>query len=297
MGIPSHPSRRGAVGGGRSVRMTLPMVILSMLALCDPSTGSAGEARRLRLDYGVSVRGVPLVSAAGILELSEDRYRLEAVAGAGWPFDGVFPWRAQAAANGAVVEGRLLPEAYRVGSFWRGNERGVRLAFGAEGVVEADYVPAESADDRTLVPDPLKRDTVDPFTAVLRMMEQVRSGQPCHGVIPVFDGRRRFDLRFEPSTGPDPMPPARVAGPVTRCRLAFETLAGGRNNNERSRFWQTDGRQKDRPPLDLWLAPVDRDGDILPVQMMTESVLGSVVLWLRAVTREVPTVQQAAAGH
>ena len=76
------------------------------------------------------------------------------------------------------------------------------------------------------------------------------------------------------------------AGPALVCRLSFKSLAGGYRDGERSRFWQTDTPGAERPPIELWLAPLRAGAPPVPVYVAGKSILGWVTAYLASYSFE-----------
>ena len=110
----------------------------------------------------------------------------------------------------------------------------------------------------------------------------------CPPTVPVFDGRRRFEIRAErqPDATMAPAYYSAYAGPALVCRLSFKSLAGGYRDGERSRFWQTEQPGAERPPIELWLAPLRQGAPPVPVYVAGKSILGWVTAYLASYSFE-----------
>jgi hypothetical protein len=72
------------------------------------------------------------------------------------------------------------------------------------------------------------RSLADPLTQLLRAVLQPGGGSPCIGVLPVYDGRQRYDLTLSPAGGGTLTGPPAHFG-LTRplaCRLGFHPISG-----------------------------------------------------------------------
>jgi len=97
------------------------------------------------------------------------------------------------------------------------------------------------------------------------------STPPCARTIPVFDGRRRYDIRLEyigeESLG---MNASSVYGGIAvKCRVYFQQVAGF------SRKWNEDNPQPDTPTI-IWLIRLEEAGTWLPVRAEGASSWGSL---------------------
>jgi hypothetical protein len=111
-------------------------------------------------------------------------------------------------------------------------------------------------------------------------------GGACGGTIPVYDGRRRFDVRLKPE-GTQDLAPNKLsgyAGPASACRLTFRNVAGGRTP-ERTMFWrQVDAAGDAGFPTLVHLAPVSPGGEMMPVRVEVDSPFGWAIVHLKGAT-------------
>ena len=103
--------------------------------------------------------------------------------------------------------------------------------------------------DREQVPDDLRQGTVDPITASAEVAQRLAATGSCAGVVPIFDGLRRYDLVYEDlgmtEIGPSRRDPYR--GPARLCRASVRSIAG---------FLRTGDRAGERATeIRTWLAP------------------------------------------
>jgi hypothetical protein len=107
-------------------------------------------------------------------------------------------FRARGISEGAVpVDGLAMPERYDAAYDLR-SRKGKRISMrfvGSGGDSVAERGPEDSS-EKYLLPPALLTDVVDPLAALTRMREALRSGLAGQGhfAIPVFDGKRRFDV-------------------------------------------------------------------------------------------------------
>jgi hypothetical protein len=107
-------------------------------------------------------------------------------------------FRARGVSEGAVpADGLAAPLRYDAAYDLR-SRKGKRISMrfvGAGGDSVAERGPDDSS-EKYLLPSALLTDVVDPLAALTRMREALRTGLAGHGhfAIPVFDGKRRFDV-------------------------------------------------------------------------------------------------------
>ncbi|WP_148219460.1 DUF3108 domain-containing protein [Azospirillum sp. B510] len=264
------------------VRTALVAAGLSLPLL--PTATASAIAEPVRATYRVFVGGVTALDVVATLDVAGDRYRIAVSAVTGGTIGRLFDWRTDSQSDGHIQGGDLRPTSHSQTSQLRGEPRNVTLTYGTQGDVTATVTPPPEADDREPVPPALQRDTLDPLTAVLDLLFTVGTRQSCTQSLPVFDGRRRYDMVFA-DVGPRIVNPSRnsiFSGIAQQCRVTYKPVAGYARSSS-GRFMQR-GNPADRPPVELWLAPVATGYPPLPVRLETDSDLGSVVVHLTGIT-------------
>jgi hypothetical protein len=229
------------------LRLRRSALLLAVLAAARSATA---QDFAVDLDYEVRFGPLRVLSMELTSEVAGDRYRATGAFKTEGLIGRLFPWRAESESQGRREGAVLQPQWHRTRGTYRSERRTVEIDYQPDGAVDAHVTPPPEDDARESVPEPLQRATVDPLTASLLAV-----GAECRGRLPVFDGRRRYDLRLE-ELAPATVPESRgaiYAGSARRCRAIVEARAG---------FWRDDPRQSEKPTtLDFWIAS---PGDRLP---------------------------------
>jgi hypothetical protein len=187
----------------------------------------------------------------------------------------LYPWDATAESDGTRDGTTLTPRRHTADGEYRGEHRRVRIEYSPGGAVAARIDPAPEADARDAVPADMQQATLDPLTASLAAV----SRQPCEGTLPVFDGRRRYDMQLQ-DMGEADVPSARrgvYAGPARRCRATILAYSG---------FWRTDPRSSEVPTtLDYFIATPRGDVGPLPVYLELAGARGTLRIHLTSIDR------------
>jgi hypothetical protein len=182
----------------------------------------------------------------------------------------------QAAAR-VLPDGRLQPLRYVTDSDGTWSKRLTRMIWGPDGLPVAEVFPPNDEDDREEVSDLLKRDTMDPTTAVVsRVLRSGSGAPPCDGSDAIYDGRRRYNMHFMP-VGPDTVKPhnrTAYAGPAFKCMIRLEPIAGY------SRKYMAEWSEKDEQPTYIWLARPPGFNLWLPVKMEGSSRFATASTWI-----------------
>jgi hypothetical protein len=231
---------RGAMP--RPGRSALRLVALA--ALCG---SAAAQDSVVELGYDVRYGPLPILAMEVRSEVDGDRYRATSTVRTKGLIDKLYHWQSTSESRGRREGLALRPEWHRSDGLYRSERRTVAIDYPLDGPVRAVVTPRPER-KHDVVPDDLQQATVDPLTASLLTV-----GTACRGLVPVFDGRRRYDLRLE-ELAPATVPRSRGAlfvGRARRCRATVEARAG---------HWRDDPRDSDTPTtLDYWIAsPAER---------------------------------------
>ncbi len=129
-----------------------------------------------------------------------------------------------------------------------------------------------------------QRASVDPMSAWIHMITgaSATADAPCGQTVPIFDGRRRYDLDFE-LVGEEPLTvkrgKTRYDGPAFRCRMIYRPVEGFKQDDE------DDGDALPIPPLEVWVvemagddAPAGAEPFRVPIKLLAATPIGSVVM-------------------
>ena len=167
--------------------------------------------------------------------------------------------------RGWLTGDTLRPEQFSGETRRNGTDRRSRVDYGPDGTVLSteDSPPVEQ---RISLTADHTRGTVDQLTAYFLVERQLAQHASCRRVVPVFDGHRRYDLRFS-DLPPEPLPEGsdpHFQGPVRLCQITRKDLDGIGDTG--------DGAYRGR----IWYAWVGRRDQMMPVQMEFDTVLGLV---------------------
>jgi hypothetical protein len=298
---PSGPEGHWVVPSGRQRELNFMRRIgicarAASLAMC--SAGlllTMGMAQRADADsapviagYEVYAGGFHVLTSVLEIRLDDRHYNARLAARlAGMP--GWFvEWAADVRSDGTIEGGELDPEQYTLDRVRRGESQKTVLDFGREGEVGVSFDPIRN-DSNGLVPPEFLLESLDPLSGLLSVINTVTEGGECDVTIPVFDGRRRYDLVFT-DQGMVELNPSRrsgYAGPARRCRMQLEPVVGAFRQNDDDddddSFWSTKPEDAPRRRLDIWLAEPIAGGPTLPVRMVGRSSIGAVVIHLQNV--------------
>jgi hypothetical protein len=239
------------------------------------------EPHRFGLSYDVQLTGIPVMSLDVQALLAPDRYAVRTYLFTFGVLDWLFRFRNEFASDGVIAGERVKPARYTALGMWRGSTRAVDMTYGDGGALDIAIRPDARDDDRDPVPEAMRLGTLDPLSALVltnlgRAAAGGGAGGPCPGMAPIFDGRRRYNVKLE-LVGPDVLEAGSggiAVGPAIKCLLSVEPIAG----------YQKSRPQQKRPPSELWFQRLHDDRIWVPVRIQGDSFFGGFSAVLRAFT-------------
>ncbi|MEQ8404735.1 MAG: DUF3108 domain-containing protein [Oceanicaulis sp.] len=225
----------------------------------------------IEAEYAASVWRIPVGKVALEAELGSERYEARAVSEASGLAALFSDVRIVSHVEGAIEAGRARPQRYAHDEFTGKKHRRIDMSFDdrvARATARPDFSnwgepPASEAD---------RAGAIDPMTAVLMLAQAMTGETPCSGVLPVFDGRLRYNLDLS-ARGRERVRTRAFKGETLVCDAYYRPISG-----------YTDEQRPEpdelRHPLTLWLTELE-DGRLLPVKVRTRAGFG-VTLELRA---------------
>ena len=183
-------------------------------------------------------------------------------------------------ASHAEVQGRIIadmprPLAYRVDVRRDGIDRHNHVEYRADGSVSGGSTPPPSERLTPVTPEHMQG-TTDNLTAYFRVERQVAKTGSCAAIMPVFDGRQRYDLHFSDIGAQTLAATAghQFAGPVHACRMVRREIAGFPIDPRKS-----EGARR----ATLWYGQLFADRRILAVRLELETEIGTLNAYLAEV--------------
>jgi Protein of unknown function (DUF3108) len=252
-------------------------------ACLSPASARAAEvtpAQIVDLTYDVYLGGLHIFTFDIDMTLRPDRYRVVAEGGTRGMVGWLYRWDMKLAAEGLDRNGRIEPRRYVAETDWQRNARTLRLGFAEGGRyhLQQDPPPQPDPDIEGGLPDALPEGTVDPLSFAVAASRSLAENGRCDQTVPVFDGRRRFDLMVK-QVGQETLPSNDYSiyqGPAARCSFSMKRISGFRKSWRSSRQWDAGSAA---PPT-IWVAPIRQDLPPVPVRYEGAIALGHIVVHL-----------------
>lgn len=247
----------------------------------------------LDLKYDIYAGGFDVMSADLSLDLAPKTYKLGMTANTHNFIGKLFPWKGvYRTTGGAAKSGGPVPQEHLATTTWKGTVTRKKMEYDAAGdLTMLTTSEKNKTRERTDIKEDLYKGSVDLLTGMMMIIENTTAAKTCEGVFPVFDGKRRFDIKLH-SPIEERLEKSKYSafqGDTVRCTIKVMPV-GGFVKKDAKRGWmavQSHTEERKHPPL-VWFGkgPGDR---MIPVRMEIASAYGSVVAHLMTKTAPAKT--------
>lgn len=247
--------------------------------------GAIPSIHPLMATYDVYVGGLHLVTADILFEEQKGKYHTHVKA---HTTDGfwykLFPWDTVLDTVGSIKKDHFLPTYFKTTDDWNHHPKTTELKFTKNGDVSPFFDPPNKDVNREIVTPEQRSHSLDPVTGLLQMLAQVAAHDNCNITVPIFDGKRLFDITgidhgFE---NIDDGEYSAYNGDTRVCGAEFKMVAGEwkEKNHIQNGFWQRNDKDLGRDPFEIWVARISPELPELPVRLRGGSVWGLIVMHL-----------------
>lgn len=235
------------------------------------SQAQAQSAQTLKVNYNLSLAGLPLGKADMASTFTGPKYALEASVKLSGLARMITGGKGAGAASGTIVGTQLQSRGFTVNTKSSGEQRTVRMALADGNVAEVEVVPpVEPKEDRVPVKEADKKGVIDPLSALIMpalASKSLTDQANCNRTIPVFDGgaRQNIVLSYAETTT---MNVPGYSGPVLVCNIRWVPISGHRAQRPTIKFMQ---ENKD---MNVWLAPVEGARVLFPIKVAVRTMIG-----------------------
>jgi uncharacterized protein DUF3108 len=253
-------------------RLRRTACLAAMLALA--IAGAARADSRLEAHFGASVAGLNVGRTDVAIVIGSAEYTSAASGRASGLLRTLLSGEGTLSTRGAVVDDRLVPASFSARTV--GDDETSAVTMTLEGG-DAKDVTAETSDpdaERVPLTAEHRKGVVDPLSALLVQVGgtgAVVTAAACQRTLPIFDGRRRFDLTLSYKRI-DQVKAKGYAGPAVVCAVAFKAIAGHRVGSALVKYL---GGGRD---IELTLAPIAGTRLLAPFRLSIANLLGNIVV-------------------
>lgn len=264
---------------------------LGVLLALNTHEAKAAPASDITARYTIYVGGILIVEGTFEAELGAKAYRLQTNMATAGTIARIYPATYVLKTKGDMRHGILKPVQFISDQKSRRDTRHLTLTYGGKSGPEVLAEPPfeeEQLEEIAEITPSMTENTSDPVSAFLMPVKHLEKGaDPCARKVPVFDGRRRYDLTFayqenKNVTVPDLTNPA--APPLSYdtivCTVTYEAIAPA----ELKRRMEKTKRRKD--DMRIWFARFDEGRVYIPVRFELRTPIGMAVMELQSLSEK-----------
>jgi hypothetical protein len=257
------------------MRRRHPLRVTTLAALMIAVAGAASAATRLDAHYAIKVARITVGKSEMLVTIGDTAFTAAASGQASGMLRILASGEGALRTTGTVVDGRLAPASFTLTTTSDKEHDAVKMTIDGGNVTALTAESSTPNAERVPVTDADRKSIVDPLTAILIRVEgpgEVVAAEACKRTLPIFDGRRRFDLALSFKRVEQAKAEKGYAGPVVVCAAAFRPIAGHRRDSALLDYL-TDGRE-----IELAFAPVAGTRLLAPFRLSIASLLGNLVI-------------------
>jgi Protein of unknown function (DUF3108) len=240
---------------------------------------SARAQSKLNASYTISLLGLTVGSGTWDIAIDNDQYSETA----GGRISGVaatlITGEASAATHGVLTYDHAVPTAFEADVKTSAETNTIKMKLDAAGVtdlvVEPPSPPTTPKQERVPVSDADRRGVLDPLSAGLVIVagsDDLLKPQSCEGRIPVFDGRRRFDVALSFKRLETVKTKGGYQGPAIVCAIHLFPISGHRvAGTAIQHLVKSDA-------MEVALAPLPGTRILVPFRASIPTLVGTVVI-------------------
>jgi uncharacterized protein DUF3108 len=259
---------------GRSARRKAALLGAGALLLLSPDRVAAQG--KLEAQYEATLAGIAVGRGAWNIDINDDSYGAAAVGGTTGLLKTIANGSGTGEAQGRVVNGALVPFAYKASTTTSKKSETIRINLAAGNIKDYGIEPEPPVDpDRVPVTDAHKKGVLDPMTASLLRVPgtgEVVSPEACRAGAAVFDGRMRYDLKLDFKRMEMVKAEKGYRGPVVVCSVYFTPISGYIPDRPVIKYLA--GARN----IEIAFAPIAGTRVLVPFRMVIPTPLGTAML-------------------
>ena len=256
------PHRRAAAG------LAGALVCLMAGILITPAQAQG----RLKATYTISMTGVSIGQIVWLVDINEKRYVTSAHGKASGVLSMLVNGEGSVVTHGVIADDRMVPSYFTSRISDDEGNSDLRMTF-EDGAVKDVIGPPPPSANRIAVTEADRRGVSDPLTAMLIPAQAggdaLASGN-CARVLPIFDGRRRYNLALSFKRLDKVRFAHGFSGLVLVCGVILQPIAGYRADSMLVKYLA--GRRD----LELWFAPIAGTPFIAPIRVLLPTLIGTL---------------------
>lgn len=245
------------------------------LVLAPAAADRARAQGTLEASYTISVAHVPIGSVTASVDIGNGEYTISASGRASGLMRVLASGEGTLTSHGDFKDGRPAPTSFTSTTISDDDTLDVKMTIEDGSVKELTASPPPPSPARVELTEAHRQGIVDPLTALLVPAAAGGDGlsqDTCQRTLPIFDGRRRFDLKLAFKRMDKAKADKGYSGPVVVCSLTFQPIAGHRASSPLIKYLSV-GRE-----IEIAFAPIAGTQMLAPFRVSVANMLGNLVV-------------------
>lgn len=279
------------LGAVRPFLLAAGALVAPVLAILGVSPALAQG--RVDARYQVTLGGLPIGKGAWVIDIAEDQYTAAASGATSGMLRVFASGQGSGASRGYMINGMPIAASFAGSITADKKTEEIRMSLDKGDI--KDFVitpPTQPHPDRVPLTDAHRKGAIDPMSAMLLRVSgngNPVSPQACQRVLPVFDGRVRYDLALVYKRIEQVKTDKGYEGPVVVCGVYFSPVAGYVPDRAAIKYLV---KQRD---MEIWFAPVAATRVVVPYRVIIPTPIGVGVMEATQFV-SAPQPSRAAAG-
>ena len=257
--------------------------VLSITMPLDSAYAQQVKAKQVSIQYQATLGGLFIGQAKLRIAITPNAYNIAGTAAASGVAKKLYGFSLDVKSYGALANHAILPTQYSTKYGDAKTKRSVTIKYNRQRTAAVSAKPRfyKSRANVALKAAHFKN-TIDPLSSLFLPLKKnlaALAPENCNRLVPVFDGRVRYNLKFTAANPQQPMKkmPGGFKGPILNCEIKLIPVAGHSKKSRAAKGLET--RQK----MQVWLTPIETAGLLIPVKGLIPTPLGVAEIIARKV--------------
>lgn len=261
-------ARNFIAAGTAALGLALSLAAGNTVAANHPPVVDPTAKPNIVADYTIYIGGFMAAEGSINATLEEGTYLVQSNLGVSGMPARFYNAQWDMTSEGSLTDEKLRPARFAFRSDEKGKIKEREITYDAAGVPTPVFDPPEN-DVANILPFE-RRNALDPVSALL--LPVASTGNPCNRRIPVFDGKRRYDLQLEYERNDQVTTRNNgYSGDAVICSVRVTPRTGMRQGSFTTMLQQRDNTR-------IWLAALDGEDIYIPVRIQVRTPIGAAVM-------------------
>lgn len=228
---------------------------------------------KLEAQYGITMAGVPIGNIVWQVEIGNNFYATSANGKASRVLSILISGEGSVTTSGKIENGQMAPTYFSSSIFDEDGKTELQVIFAAG--ISKELVIQEPPKKHKLIPlnDVDRRGVTDPLSAMListSARDGVMESANCNRILPIFDGRRRYNLVLTYKGMDNVKNEQSYSGPVLVCGAILQPIGGYRVDSMIVKYVAS------KSDIEFWFAPIAGTSVMAPIRMIVPTLIGTL---------------------